>query len=88
MSACRRRAAPRAPLPFPAGPGWRGCRRAQHDGFRRAWLPLLTGFAEPVFYLFSIGIGLGALINDVTTDGGTRFRMRCSSPPPCSPRRR
>ena len=34
-------------------------------------MTLVTGFAEPVFYLFSIGIGLGALVQDVTTDGGT-----------------
>ena len=39
--------------------------------FRRMWLLLLSGFVEPVFYLFSIGIGLGALIRTVTTDGGT-----------------
>ena len=38
--------------------------------FRRAWLLLLSGFVEPVFYLFSIGVGLGALVGDVTTDGG------------------
>ncbi len=39
--------------------------------FRRAWVLLLSGLAEPVFYLFSIGVGLGALVGDVTTDGGT-----------------
>ena len=39
--------------------------------FRRAWLLLLSGFAEPVFYLFSIGVGLGALVRTVTTDGGS-----------------
>lgn len=39
--------------------------------FRRAWLLLLSGFVEPVFYLFSIGIGLGALVRTVTTDGGS-----------------
>jgi lipooligosaccharide transport system permease protein len=31
----------------------------------------VTGFVEPVFYLFSLGVGLGALIANVTTDGGT-----------------
>ncbi len=39
--------------------------------FRRAWVLLLSGLAEPVFYLFSIGVGLGKLVGDVTTDGGT-----------------
>ncbi len=59
-------------LPFPAGLGL-----ARHvvgrnmTAFRRAWLLLLSGFVEPVFYLFSIGVGLGALVGDVTTDGGT-----------------
>lgn len=38
--------------------------------FRRAWLLLLSGVAEPVFYLFSLGVGLGALIGDVRTDSG------------------
>ena len=58
-------------LPFPAGLGL-----ARHvvgrnmTAFRRAWLLLLSGFVEPVFYLFSIGVGLGALVGDVTTDGG------------------
>jgi lipooligosaccharide transport system permease protein len=39
--------------------------------FRRAWLLLLSGFAEPVLYLFSLGVGIGALVGTVTTDGGT-----------------
>lgn len=39
--------------------------------FRHGWIALLTGFAEPVFYLFSLGFGLGALVRTVTTDGGT-----------------
>jgi lipooligosaccharide transport system permease protein len=58
-------------LPFPAGAGL-----ARHVvgrnvvAFRRAWLLLLSGFAEPVLYLFSLGVGVGALIGTVTTDGG------------------
>jgi len=58
-------------LPFPLGLGL-----ARHvvgrnmTAFRRAWLLLLSGFVEPVFYLFSIGVGLGALVGDVVTDGG------------------
>jgi lipooligosaccharide transport system permease protein len=39
--------------------------------FRHGWIALVTGFAEPVFYLFSLGIGIGALVRTVTTDGGT-----------------
>ncbi len=30
--------------------------------FRRSWIAFLTGFLEPLFYLFSIGIGVGKLI--------------------------
>ena len=40
--------------------------------YRHGWIAILTGFFEPVFYLFSLGIGLGALIRTVTTDGGQR----------------
>jgi lipooligosaccharide transport system permease protein len=38
--------------------------------YRRAWLLLLSGFVEPVMYLFGLGIGLGSLVGDVTTDTG------------------
>ncbi len=34
------------------------------------WLVMLGGFLEPVLYLFSIGIGVGALIEDITLPGG------------------
>jgi lipooligosaccharide transport system permease protein len=37
--------------------------------YRRAWIIIASGFFEPVFYLLSIGFGLGALVGDVT-DGG------------------
>ncbi len=36
---------------------------------RRAWTVIVSGFFEPVFYLFSIGVGVGALVGDVTVDG-------------------
>lgn len=36
---------------------------------RRNWMLVLSGFFEPVFYLFSIGVGVGALVGDVTVDG-------------------
>lgn len=32
---------------------------------RREWAVFLSGFVEPVFYLFSIGVGVGALMHDV-----------------------
>jgi lipooligosaccharide transport system permease protein len=37
--------------------------------YRQAWLVFLTGFAEPLLYLFSIGIGVGQLVHGFTVDG-------------------
>jgi len=39
--------------------------------YRRLWLIIFSGFFEPVFYLLSIGLGLGALIGDLTLADGT-----------------
>jgi lipooligosaccharide transport system permease protein len=38
--------------------------------YRRNWLILLSGFFEPVFYLFGIGYGLGALVPSVVGPDG------------------
>ena len=38
--------------------------------YRRIWKVIFSGFFEPVFYLFSIGVGLGALVGEVTGPGG------------------
>ncbi len=38
--------------------------------YRRLWLIVFSGFFEPVFYLFSIGIGIGELVGDVTGPNG------------------
>ena len=35
-----------------------------------SWVVVLSGFFEPVFYLASMGLGLGALIGDVQTSTG------------------
>ncbi len=37
---------------------------------RRQWGVLLSGFFEPVFYLFAIGVGLGQLVGDIGATGG------------------
>ena len=37
--------------------------------YRRYWKLFLTGFLEPVFYLFSIGIGVGQLIDTFEFNG-------------------
>jgi len=38
--------------------------------YRHTWIVLLSGFFEPLFYLASIGFGLGALIGTVPGPGG------------------
>jgi lipooligosaccharide transport system permease protein len=35
-----------------------------------SWITLLTGFFEPLFYLLSIGVGLGPAIGQITLPGG------------------
>ena len=65
-------------------PGWRivppvlwGARRGQRlverniYVYRRTWMILVSGFFEPIFYLVSIRLGLGALVGDVQVDGHT-----------------
>ena len=39
--------------------------------YRRSWLIIVSGFFEPLFYLLSIGIGIGKLVGHVTGPGGT-----------------
>ena len=38
--------------------------------YRHGWLAIVSGFFEPLFYLLSIGFGLGALIGNVPGPGG------------------
>lgn len=38
--------------------------------YRRIWLLIVSGFFEPVFYLFSLGIGIGALVGSVAGPDG------------------
>jgi lipooligosaccharide transport system permease protein len=38
--------------------------------YRHGWLVLLSGFFEPLFYLLSIGFGLGHLVGEVAGPGG------------------
>lgn len=59
-------------LPLPAGAGLaRMLVERNIMSFRHGWVALVTGFAEPVFYLFSLGVGIGALVRTVTTDAGS-----------------
>jgi lipooligosaccharide transport system permease protein len=38
--------------------------------YKHGWLILLSGFFEPLFYLLSIGFGLGQLVGEVRGPGG------------------
>lgn len=58
-------------LPVPAGAGLaRALIERNARAFRHGWITLVSGVFEPIFYLFSLGVGLGALIGDVDTGGG------------------
>lgn len=58
-------------LPLPAGAGMaRALVERNVRAFRHGWITLVSGFFEPIFYLFSLGVGLGALIGDIDTGGG------------------
>jgi lipooligosaccharide transport system permease protein len=39
--------------------------------YRRGWMVLFSGFFEPLFYLLSIGLGIGGIVGDVTGPDGT-----------------
>jgi lipooligosaccharide transport system permease protein len=38
--------------------------------YRHAWLMLVSGLLEPLFYLLSVGVGLGKLVGHVAGPGG------------------
>lgn len=38
--------------------------------YRRLWKVVFSGFFEPVFYLFAVGVGVGALVGDVALPNG------------------
>ncbi len=64
------------PRVAPRIPGAFGTRRSLRlverniVSYRRMWLLFLTGALEPIFYLLSLGVGLGRLIPNVTGPGG------------------
>jgi lipooligosaccharide transport system permease protein len=39
--------------------------------YRRMWFVFCTGFAEPVLFLLSIGVGVGSLVGDLQVGGHT-----------------
>jgi lipooligosaccharide transport system permease protein len=58
------------PLPAVRSAGWRMIER-NFLAYRRGWIFFVSGFFEPVFYLLSIGIGVGKLVGDFTLADGT-----------------
>ena len=49
--------------------------------YRHAWLVFFSGIFEPLFYLLSVGLGLGVLIGKVPGPGGQPSRTGNSSRP-------
>lgn len=41
--------------------------------YRHAWLMLISGFFEPLFYLLSIGVGIAGLVGSIAGPAGTRI---------------
>jgi lipooligosaccharide transport system permease protein len=57
--------------PVPAGAGRaRLLVERNARAWRHVWIVLVSGFFEPVFYLFSLGIGIGALVGGVDVGDG------------------
>jgi lipooligosaccharide transport system permease protein len=44
--------------------------------YRRAWLVFVSGIFEPLFYLLSVGLGLGVLVGKVPGPGGQLIPYR------------
>jgi lipooligosaccharide transport system permease protein len=51
---------------------WRSLRLVERNiyVYRHTWIIIFSGFFEPLFYLLSLGFGLGALIGEVPGPGG------------------
>lgn len=58
-------------IPMPAGAGLaRMLVERNVRSYKHFWVTVVSGFFEPVFYLFAMGIGLGALIGRIDAGGG------------------
>jgi lipooligosaccharide transport system permease protein len=55
-------------LAAPHTSGWVMVRR-NFLVYRKAWVVFVTGFAEPLLYLFSIGVGVGQLVDGFSVNG-------------------
>ena len=59
-------------------PGTRGLRLIERHArlYRRMWLIIVAGAAEPLFYMLSVGVGIGGLIGTVTGPSGAPVPYR------------
>ena len=57
------------PLPLAGGRAWRLVER-NIMVYRRIWVLIVSGFFEPLFYLLSLGVGIGALVGTVAGPDG------------------
>lgn len=58
-------------MPLPAGAGMaRTLVERNYISFRRTWTIIVSGFFEPVFFLFAMGVGIGSLVGDVELADG------------------
>jgi lipooligosaccharide transport system permease protein len=70
-------------ISFSSLPGARGVRLVERHAvaYRHAWLVFVSGIAEPVFYLLSVGVGIGGLVGTVMGPGGHPVPYREFVPP-------
>ena len=57
------------PMPLAGGRSWRLVERNLLV-YRKMWLLIVSGFFEPVLYLFSLGVGIGSLVGVVAGPDG------------------
>ncbi len=59
-------------LPMPAGAGMaRTLVERNFVSFRRTWTIIVSGFFEPVFFLFAMGVGIGSMVGEVRLADGS-----------------
>jgi lipooligosaccharide transport system permease protein len=64
-----------AALPLPAGAGMaRTLVERNFVSFRRTWTIIVSGFFEPVFFLYAMGVGIGSMVGVVDLGDGRTVR--------------
>jgi len=72
MTTITQPAAPASPLATAWARIWRARRLVERNimVYRHQWIIILSGVFEPIFYLIGIGLGLGAIVEQVTLPDG------------------